>query len=142
MGEIRKLVLISNVFGYGPEPPIGEELEQRVTLRINGKASVTRYAYAGRGNLKRIQMKRPYCAPEEAQRLFAELQEALKRGLKPAVMDAPVWRLLLEFDDGSRIEAYGSPIKGYNDLDGISRALRRILDAPYLFAFDGEPDYS
>ena len=36
-GRLKKIQLISNNMGYGPEPEQGEELEQRLTITDKGR---------------------------------------------------------------------------------------------------------
>ena len=141
-GRVEKLVLVSNMVSYGPEPREGEEIEQRATLRADGRSCVTRYAYAPRGDLVRIESRRPRCSADEAKRILADVLAAfVDREVMPMVTDVPVWEMTLELEGGGKIEAHGSVLPGDDELDRISESLRRVLDMPCLFAFDGAPYY-
>jgi hypothetical protein len=139
--EPVKLTLVSGTVGYGPMPAPGEEVEQRVTLRANGRASVTRYVQPRRRGKERSEMARPQCSAEEAQAILDATLAALDREVVVCVTDVPVWELVLELEDGSAIDARGSVFPGDDVLDRISEALRKALGAPWLIAFDGCPDY-
>ena len=126
---------------YGPEPPVGEEIAQRVTLNASGKATVTRYGYARGFDYERFQMVRPRCGADEAKDILERVRAAIEADVGLMVTDVAVWEAVLVFDDGSKVEEHGSVVDDDDAYTGLSTSLREVLGAPYLFAFDGGPYY-
>lgn len=137
MASVTKLVLVSNMMCYGPEPPLGEEIEQRLTLNVDGKAAVTRYGYARGVRYERLQMSRPRCGINEARAILDRVRTAVEDDFRPMVMDVSAWKVVLVFDDGSKIERCGSMVADDGVYAALSASLREALGVPYLFAFDG-----
>lgn len=51
------------------------------------------------------------------------------------VVDLEPWRMTVKTADDRRIQ-----FRGYFDPDGLSEAMRQILQRPHLYLFDGDPD--
>ena len=141
MVEIAKLVLYTDVMCYGPEPPVGEEIAQRVTLNANGRAAVTRYGYARGLDYERLQMARPRCDADVARGILEKVRAAFEDDVRLMVTDVGVWEAVLVLDDGTKVVERGSAIGDDGVYAGLSTSLREALGAPYLFAFDGGPCY-
>jgi len=136
-----RLTLVSNMLSFGPMPEPGEEIEQRVTLRDDGRAYVTRCLQPRKRGQEHPVTLRPRCSEEEARAILDATLAAVEREVIVCVTDVPVWELSLELENGSTIEARGSVLPDDGELDRVSEALRGALGAPWLFAFDGGPDY-
>ncbi len=136
---ISKIVLLSNNRCYGLRPQAEDEVEQRITLAINGSVSVSRYRYGSTEGRERISTRRRRLQPEQASRVLQRIHQALVLGhLADCATDLGVWQLVVYYRNGEKEEHRGSLYPGSKGRQTrLSNAVREMLGCPDLFVFDG-----
>lgn len=137
-GTVEKIVIESEDGGYVPPAP-GQEIRQRLTMRRNGKVSLTRYFSGDYSKVPPTDgfktMKRYHRKPTE------KLMEYLafyfgKPYIPEFVCDGGMWRIELTNSDGERFTYVGS-LTGDIVIGGlkISQVARRVLEIDELWMF-------
>ena len=65
-GRLKRIQLISNNMGYGPEPEQSEELEQHLTITDKGRVWLSRYCYDREKNKLLLKGKESFKISAEA----------------------------------------------------------------------------
>lgn len=139
-GQLKKMRLISNNMGYGPEPKQEEEIEQHLSLFSDGRVFFTGYQFGDirTGNYQRKRTKNFNIGPTRAAYLlgnvglyFSEYQELI------FVTDIGTWTVELTNTDGKVFKYSGSLCMDLVvEFNGLSDLLRKYLDMPDLIGFD------
>ena len=141
-GKLKKLQLTSNIISYGLCPEPDEEIEQRLTIKENGRVWVTHYCY-GENRKHSLLRKDTFGISLEAARkilgscayCFSELK---RTGF---FTDVGYWNIKLTNTDGKEFKINGSI--GFDlkcGIDYLSNIIRKNLGKDDLFVFDGNPD--
>ena len=134
--------IITNIQSYGPEPAVGTEIEQHLSIRADGQCWLTRYAYQRGGD--------PACVKRE--RFQAKSIDTLMSEMK-AFFDSYDWGRYSVTDTGVwTIEADGQEaslmgLVNFGRVTGsvcgagstVSASIRAALGRNDLFLLDGGP---
>lgn len=148
-GQPVKVQLISNNRSSGRRPTLNEQIEQRLTVRDDGRISLSVADYEGDGRGHKIIRSYPdvQVALPEAELLldqiggtFAYAYSGEKRDLELAA-EPGLWKLILT-DEGGRTYTTAGPLGSRFPLAGIdlSDRIRQATGNYELLAFDGNPD--
>ena len=127
--------------------PLEKELETNQTLSIyeDGRVYWTRHYMHGTyfdeevQLVKRIERRRFKIKDEEAKYILALAKAYFISDCKLCeVIDAGVWGVNLEFDDGSLINAVGDLFSDIKELSYITNVIRKVTDNYDIWAFTGE----
>ena len=142
-GRLKKIQLISNNMGYGPEPEQGEELEQHLTITDKGRVWLSRYCYDRENNKLLLKEKESFKISAEAVSAIMDAVTDCFSGDYQTrfATDIGCWDLTLTNDENEKICLTGSLISRPLDPEEyLSDVIRKNLGRDDLFAFDGNPD--
>lgn len=138
-GTLKKFILTSNVFSYGPYPKEGEEVQQKLSISDNGSIWLTRYTFSRKDNNTHYKSKEKIPSnPETNKRILDSIRDALEKYEYDPVLDAGYWNIVVTNTNGKTIKLSGS-LFPYS-LSEISDYIRKQLNRNDLFLFDGDPD--
>lgn len=134
-GVAKKARIVSDIIGYDPMPEPTDDAEQRLTITADGRVWLSCYAY-GNGARYVLQGQQRFRFTAEVTQV---LLEAIGRyfGNDPIVglaTDVGTWSLELTNTEGDRFRYHGSLVE---DRTGLSNFVRKALDLPNLWIFDG-----
>ncbi len=138
-GKLVKLKLISNSMCYGPCPMPDQEIEQRITITPT-HIWVSRYDY-GEGNPYKLRQRFDgRIARENGDAILKSIEDYFKSEecFIPYATDVGDWELMLTNEAGKNYTFFGSLIPLGTPLDDISQDMRKRLDMPFLYLFNGE----
>lgn len=136
----NRIRIRSNCMCYGPGPEIGEEIEQHITVGLDGKVEYTAFMYEEKAVYRRSTKEEFRISPEDAAKLLSYISDyfADESHLIPLATDIGSWDILISNESGEQYYTTGSL---YEDLFykevGLSQLVREILKCPYLMVFDG-----
>ena len=134
-GVAKKARIISNRIGYGPMPEPSDDAEQRMTITADGRVWLTSYAYGDVTKYILQEQKRMRDTPEVGQALLDATGRYFSNNpIVAMATDVGDWRLELTNSDGDRYRYSGSLVE---DRTGLSDFIRKALNLPYLWVFDG-----
>ena len=138
-GTLVKIKLISNSMCYGPCPMPDQEIEQRITITPT-HIWVSRYDYGGGDPYKLRQRFDGRIARENGDAILKSIEDYFKSEecFIPFATDVGDWELILTNEDGENFKFVGSLIPLGTSLDDISQDVRKRLDMPFLYLFNGE----
>ena len=142
-GRLKKIQLISNNMGYGPEPEQGEELEQHLTITDKGRVWLSRYCYDRGNNKLLLKEKESFKISAEAvSAIMDAVTDYFSGDYQPRfATDIGSWDLTLTNDENEKICLTGSLTSRPPDPEEyLSDIIRNSLGRDDLFAFDGNPD--
>lgn len=134
-GIAKKARIISNIIGFGPMPKPTDDAEQRLTITADGRVWLSCYAFGDGVKYVLQEQQRLRFTPEVTQVLL----EAIGRyfGNNPIIgmaTDVGDWSLEITNTEGDRFRYHGSLVE---DRTGLSNFVRKALDLPNLWIFDG-----
>lgn len=134
-GIANKARIVSDIIGYGPMPEPTDDAEQRLTITADGRVWLSRYAYGDGAKYVLQGQQRLRFTTEVTQVLL----EAIGRyfGNNPIVglaIDVGTWSLEVTNTEGDCFRYHGSLVE---DKTGLSNFIRKALDLPNLWIFDG-----
>ena len=138
-GTLVKIKLISNSMCYGPCPMPDQEIEQRITITPT-HIWISRYDYGGGDPYKLRQRFDGRIARENGDAILKSIEDYFKSEecFIPFATDVGDWELILTNEDGENFKFVGSLIPLGTSLDDISQDVRKRLDMPFLYLFNGE----
>ena len=138
-GTLVKIKLISNSMCYGPCPMPDQEIEQRITITPT-HIWVSRYDYGVGDPYKLRQRFDGRIARENGDAILKSIEDYFKSEecFIPFATDVGDWELILTNEDGENFKFVGSLIPLGTSLDDISQDVRKRLDMPFLYLFNGE----
>lgn len=138
--QIRKIILLSNNISFGPMPSADAEVEQRLTLYLDGKVFISRYRYDSGEKFKRISTQRKQLQPKQATYLIGQvIGEIIDKRLSIEATDVGSWDLTVFYEDGTRERCQGSLTPDDEGiLSSLSDIIREFLESSDLFTFDGQ----
>lgn len=138
-GTLVKIKLISNSMCYGPCPMPDQEIEQRITITPT-HIWVSRYDYCVGDPYKLKQRFDGRIARENGDAILKSIEDYFKSEecVIPYATDVGDWELILTNEDGENFKFVGSLIPLGTSLDDISQDMRKRLDMPFLYLFNGE----
>ena len=134
----RKIRLISNNCGYGPRPDVGEEIEQRLTLRPDGQVWLSGYGYTDFGGMEQLRSTQFRVDAASSERIIRSIcAHFAQEHFCEMVMDVGCWELEITSDDGG-CYLYRGPLCEVTDafFQETSGWIRETIGFD-LFAFDG-----
>ena len=139
---IRKIQLSSDNVCYGPMPEPEREVEQRLTILSDGRVWLSRYCFGDGWPHKLISKETKRFAKEKAAEILSVVESVFTEDFFPDIVtDNGSWDLKITFDNGTVLPFSGSLFRGGRiEESGISGMIRRALDDPTVFAFDGGED--
>lgn len=142
-GRLKRIQLISNNMGYGPEPEQSEELEQHLTITDKGRVWLSRYCYDREKNKLLLKGKESFkISAEAASAIMDAVTDYFSGDYQTRfATDIGFWDLTLTNDEKEKICVTGSLTS--NSLvpeEDLSDVIRNNLGRDDLFAFDGNPD--
>lgn len=144
-GILKKMRIISNSICYGPCPEPEDEVEQHLTINMDGRVWFSSYAFGeGFGKFKKIKAKNFSIDQSAAAELLNKVAVYFSReNIVPVATDIGYWEMELTNTDGKTYKFQGSLWADF-EVDGIdlSDLIRNTLGLPDLFVFDGnnKPD--
>lgn len=141
-GRLKKLQLTSNIISYGLCPEPDEEVEQRLTIKEDGRVWLTHYCYGENGNHRLIRKDTFKIIAEDATNILDACAYCFSKITHTEFFtDVGFWKAMLTNTDGKVFKINGSigfDLKlGKNYLSNI---IRKNLGRDDLFVFDGNPD--
>lgn len=138
-GTLVKIKLISNSMCYGPCPMPDQEIEQRITITPT-HIWVSRYDYGEGEPYKLRQRFDGRIARENGDAILKSIEDYFKNEecFIPYATDVGDWVLTLTNENGEDYRFVGSLISLGTLLDDISQDMRKRLDMPFLYLFNGE----
>lgn len=140
-GQLKKMRLVSNNLCYGPPPEPEEEIEQHLTLFSDGRVYFTGYKIGeyGVGKYQKKRSKRFKVEAARAGYLLGNVGLYFSEHLNMIfATDIGTWTLELTNTDGKVFEYEGSLCDDPEvEHKGLSVLLRKYLNMPELFGFDG-----
>ena len=144
VGELVKFHLVSNNICYGPPLEAHEEVEQHLTITADGKVQFTAYCYGENGEYEECRRKEFSLLHNQAYRIFYELEDYFYEGYEDTYIGGDIgnWTLTLE-NTGDDLYLYHGPLSINSPTEdwALSNLIRRLLDMPDLFVFDGNPPH-
>lgn len=133
-----KIQLKSNNIKYGPPPNHDDEVEQRLTLTMDGRVWFSSYAYGmGDGNYKLNSIKRYRVDTTKAQKILSTFSQYFyEHFVSCFATDIGFWNLRITTADGTSSCFEGSLCDDF-ELDGVdlSDLLRNTLNLKSLWGF-------
>ena len=138
-GTLVKIKLISNSMCYGPCPMPDQEIEQRITITPT-HIWVSRYDYGEGEPYKLRQRFDGRIARENGDAILKSIEDYFKNEecFIPYATDVGDWVLTLTNENDEDYRFVGSLISLGTLLDDISQDIRKRLDMPFLYLFNGE----
>ena len=138
-GTLVKIKLISNSMCYGPCPMPDQEIEQRITITPT-HIWVSRYDYGEGEPYKLRQRFDGRIARENGDAILKSIEDYFKNEecFIPYATDVGDWVLTLTNENDEDYRFVGSLISLGTLLDDISQDMRKRLDMPFLYLFNGE----
>ena len=138
-GTLVKIKLISNSMCYGPCPMPDQEIEQRITITPT-HIWVSRYNYGEGEPYKLRQRFDGRIARENGDAILKSIEDYFKNEecFIPYATDVGDWVLTLTNENDEDYRFVGSLISLGTLLDDISQDMRKRLDMPFLYLFNGE----
>ena len=138
-GTLVKIKLISNSMCYGPCPMPDQEIEQRITITPT-HIWVSRYDYGEGEPYKLRQRFDGRIARENGDAILKSIEDYFKNEecFIPYATDVGDWVLTLTNENGEDYRFVGSLLSLGTLLDDISQDMRKRLDMPFLYLFNGE----
>lgn len=138
-GSLKRARIISNNICDWPEPHLGDEIEQRISITEGKGIWLTRYRYGGPDDRLQL-MRREKIRTEDA--VVEDILDAIAISFEDHVndfeLDVGSWTIELTDENGKVTKLNGSLIP--NAFDGLSDYIRERLNRDDLFLFDGNPD--
>ena len=134
----KRIRLISNNCGYGPRPDVGEEIEQRLTLRPDGQVWLSGYGYTDFGGMEQLRSTQFRVDAASSERIIRSIcAHFAQEHFCEMVMDVGCWELEITSDDGG-CYLYRGPLCEVTDafFQETSGWIRETIGFD-LFAFDG-----
>lgn len=120
------------------------ESRQKVTLEASGRVKIHRHWENPRDEKGHIKLTEKFwIAPEKAMDLLAKIAEHYgSPSGAPEVTDVGNWELTLTHGDGEEKRVSGFLLSRGEEEAEFNEALRKDLDRPNLYLFDGQQAYS
>lgn len=131
--QIQRIRLVSNNFGHGPIPGEDTVVEQRITLRRDGRVWFSSYTYH-----KRMEFSQFRVDPVQAADVIDCLSAStILSEVGFDALDTGEWSLELVTASGMCSHFAGTLVPDQNDfLTNVSKDIRILLHRDDLFAFD------
>lgn len=135
---IQKIRIISNNICYGPEPSPKDEVEQHLTISVNGRVCFTGYNYSGGFGKYKIGRKQQFSIEkiivDEIFNLFSQYCESEQ--LLYYATDIGIWEMEITDTNNKKYTFKGSLCGGVSvgDTD-LTNYLREYIQIDGLYAF-------
>lgn len=138
--RFKRLTLITERFGGGPEPLSGTPVAQKLIVKRNGRVTLLRFVHQHHETVlagsAEYQLTKKRVKP-----LFKLLRARFTPATPPvtAVAPAGIWQLVVKTNPGTLQQfsgSIGSPV--YQEETDLSALFRKRLGIPDLWAFDGD----
>lgn len=136
---ITKMTLVSENCSFGVLPEYDTEVEQRLTIRSDGRVWLSRYAITPHGKNYRTVTERYSADPRHVAELFSIVSKYfLQEHDSCFATDIGFWNIQLFTDDNQIYKECGS-MCGLTNVNGdnLSGLLRKLIPTTNLFAFGG-----
>lgn len=135
---LKKITIVSNNICYGPEPPIGAEVEQKLTLNSKGQVWFSGYIYnRDFGHFPLGRKLRKKIPAEIAENLLKEILDYFTNNETPFITDVGDFEANLFFDDETEEEIRGSLFTESKERQELCGKMRKAIGVDNLFLFDG-----
>lgn len=144
-GTLRKIRIVSNRLGYGVSPDPGDEVEQCLTLRADGRVWLTSYRFdVDAGNYKKAKARTFAVSQTIIDHIFDAIASYFVNGYTAVfATDIGDWKMELTNTEGEMYRLRGALCADF-DWNGndLSDLIRGELQMPNLYVFDGnsKPD--
>ena len=139
-GELWKMELRSTALSFGPEPYIGEEVEQLLVVEGDAKGKLTRYTWGENGPVRFKTVSLNLNITVVLQLFMYLIMYFGRKQEEERGTDVGSWELALTNTDGKVYHYKGDLIRGINrSLDEMSDFMRSGFGISDLIGFDGEP---
>jgi len=142
-GELRKIRIISSNISYGPIPEPDYEVEQRLTITLDGRVWFSAYVFGEKHETKYRKSRSRVFKIEKAtaNRIMQAFTAyfADEKRFNCWATDIGLWSMELTNTIGEKYKFFGSLCAEHEALgENLSTMIREALDMPDLFVFDAE----
>ncbi len=132
---LSRVTIETDLMRYGPEPEIGSEIEQKLTINRQGMVFFAGYNYERSGHFPAGRRIRKNIMPAYAAEILDKILEYKNKGERPFVTDCGTYSVTLIYEDGTVDGFHGVP--GFGSCDGeITKLLRKYLEIDNLAGLD------
>lgn len=138
-GEAQKMKLSSNCLCFGPCPEPDDEIEQHLTITIDGRIFYSNYNWGDGEKYQKNDTRNFKINHDKAKFILRRIQEYFSNDHDVAfATDVGSWDMELTNEDGEVFKTHGSLCPLVEELDDLSEMIRDQLDMPNLFVFNGD----
>lgn len=138
-GDPKRIRLVSNSIGYGPQPAPDKEVEQRLTIASDGRVFYSSYNYGDGIKYHKTRSASGKIAAETAKQLLEQVGNFFASPETDlSACDAGCWVLAITNTDDMTFLFRGALCCTDFDLSEIASSIREALDMPQLYLFDCE----
>lgn len=146
-GKIKSLSIGNYPCFFTTEPKYGEDLEQRVTITVDGHLKVYRKIYEG-GWLQSVKAenvtKSKKISVEDTMKIFNRISRYFSKDYDSCVAcDGGSWELRLTNTEGEVFRYWGGTtgIDHRSSLSRLSKLIRKVTGLEYVLGFDEDTQY-
>lgn len=137
-GTLVSVRLLSSNLGYGQAPAQDQEVEQHITMQADGTVQLNAYEYGNGVEMPESRSLQMKLASEEIRPIFEQITQYFSRDyIQDNGVDAGEWNLILTNTEKSQVRFSGSLMPGCPKLEQLSNLIRKKMELPDLFLFDG-----
>lgn len=136
--KIKKIELISNCVSFGLIPEPNTNVEQHLSINIDGDVIVTSYDYGDGNNYIKNKPDRLKISSEATEEVLSLLQKHFAKEIMPWVVTCVgFWEIKITNNNDETFNYTGDLCDMDQRLTNISSVIRNKLNMPNLFVFDG-----
>ena len=137
-GILASVRLLSSNLGYGQAPAHDQEVEQHITMQADGTVQMIAYEYGNGADMPESRNLEMKLSNEAIGLIFEKITQYFSQDYtEDNGVDSGEWNLILTNTDKSQVRFSGPLMAGCTELEQLSSLIRKKMELPDLFLFDG-----